>query len=1048
MKRKSIKFTSIVGILIALIVPGSTALVSSRPIHAQDETWWQTNWAMSGANPQRTSWVPSNAQNQTEIRGDLSPAWYRPIDPFINGKIQVIAAHGLLYVSTARGLYALNAANGDIAWVYPTELPLGQSPTVVGDVLYVGGYDKTIYAIESHPNPSTLPTDTQTGYRINDRIVWTFDQAEAGFETNPLVVDGVVYVGNRDGSMYALNASTGSLRWKYETEGPILFSAAHAAGVIYFASNDAHAYALDADDGSLVWKSEKLPGAGFHSFWPVIYQDYLVLAAGHNFVMDYELALPGDLGTKFDGTELRDVYTSNGIPEGELVSYPRGTGTEPGDWAAGTATIDAFRIVDYFEEPTSGETAADPAGLNRNNHKPWRRTYLVLNQSNGLEKTFDADADGRPDYAPILWGGSTHSGNKYPPVIGTDGVLYQFNNYISDPWIARGHLMGWKFGTRYLSVVKELPWAAPSDEMHSFAAGGDLVYFQHWESEGGAIDVTAPLGSGNRQWEYYTYNLDSLAPGHSVKYPDGVVYGNQNGVYGGPQNPPIPYQGMVYYHINNCLLAFGPGGGASSPLPTAQAVDVDRPGASVPVSTLNQRLADEVQKMIDAGHLRPGYHGTGVGDPSMGPRHFSHYFHNPVDTIYTLIKALPYLPSDLRQQARAYIQQEYSRFPPYQTAHVGWQDGAAREWYDTLPEVQAKMDDFGPRATSWSYGQDGWPWDFPQYSFYGLWVYAQEFGGAADIYGRIKNRLESPPSDSYLADYPYIHNAYIAGYIGYLELEKLAGQPESTNVRNELDRLLRLRVSQFSKDNWFTGWRDYRRALNASKNFIYLVPELAAYMNEHAYAEVREAVDEYNYVIPCWFVSKYDSTFEEGMLHQLYDPPAVFQAKAYILQESQEELLKYLDVPAFATGDLFYIQNLIAVLEASTSLRLEKAASPAFGRQGSAISYTLSFYGTGDTLTLTDTLPAGISAPTDFELSGTSVPPAYAGGAHRLTWSDTPPSGQEVIIRYTVVIETGQSSVLVNRAELSGGDSEPGVATATVIASPYQGFLPLVFRDD
>jgi hypothetical protein len=323
-----------------------------------------------------------------------------------------------------------------------------------------------------------------------------------------------------------------------------------------------------------------------------------------------------------------------------------------------------------------------------------------------------------------------------------------------------------------------------------------------------------------------------------------------------------------------------------------------------------------------------------------------------------------------------------------------------------------------------------------------------KFGGAAGIYSRIRGRLESPPSDSYLADYPYIHNAYIAGYIGYLELEKLAGQPESTNVRNELDRLLRLRASQFSKDNWFTDWRDYRRTLNASKNFIYLVPELAEYMNKHAYAEVKEAVDEYNYVIPCWFVSKYDSTYEEGMLHQLYDPPAVLQAKAYILREPPEELLKYLDVPAFAVGDLFYIQNLIAVLEATSFHRLEKKASPTYGRQGSAIGYTLSFYGTGDTLTLSDALPSGVSAPTGFELTGTSVKPTYVGGARRLDWSDTPPPGQQVTIRYTVVIETGETRVLANRAELSGGDYEPGVATATIIASPYQGFLPLVFRED
>jgi outer membrane protein assembly factor BamB len=1034
MERRRILSMAVFGVAVVLMVMcGATSFEVAGPVYAQGETWWQTNWAMAGANPQRTSWVPSTAENLTEIRGALGPVWYRPIDPFINGKTQVIAAHGLLYISTARGLYALDAETGDISWVYPTELPLGHSPTVVESVLYVGGYDKRIHAIEADPDPSTLPVDGETGYRVNDRVVWTFDQAEAGFETNPLIVNGVVYVGNRDGYMYALNSSTGGLLWKYKSGGPILFSAAYNDGVIYFASNDAHAYALEADDGSLVWKSDKLPGAGFHSFWPVIYGDYLILAGGHNFVVDYELSLPGELGTKFDGTELRDVFTANGIPADELVSYPNGTGTEPGDWVNGTVTIDAFRIVDYLEEPTPQEAAADPAGLSRNNHKPWKRTYLVLNRSNGQEATFDADQDGQADYAPFLWGGSTHSGNKYPPVMGVDGVLYQFSTYISDPWIARGHVTGWKFGTRYISVVKELPWGAPIDELHTFSAGGSLIYFQHWESEAGAFDITTPLGGGNREWQYYSYNLGSVAPGYSVKYPSGVVYGNQNGVYGGPQNPPIPYRGKVYYHINNCLLAFGPGGSASTPLPTAQPVAAQQAHPSISSSVLQQRLAEEVQKMIDAGHLRPGYHGAGIPDPNIGPHYLAHYFHNPIDTIYTLILALPHLPPDLVGPARAYIQQEYSSYPPYQIAHIGWRDGAPREVYDTLPEVQAKMDNFGPRTSSYS----EWPWDFPQYNFYGLWKYAQEFGGAGEIFDQIRNRVEMPPGDSYLADYPYMHNAYIAGYIGYLELQKLAGEAESTNVRNELNRLLSLRVSQFSKDNWFTEWRDYRRALNASKNFMYLVPELAEYMNQNAYAEVEEAIDEYNYVVPCWFVSKYDSTFEEGMLDPLYNYPSLFQAKAYILKQPLEELVKYLDVPAFARGDLFYIQNLVAALEASRSLDLEKTASPTVGDQGTVIAYSLSLFGDGSVLALTDTLPTGVSAPGSFELVGTSITPVYDGGEHRLTWSDSPPAGQEVTISYGGAIATSARVALVNVAELRGEGGDSSTAQATVVANPY-----------
>ncbi|OUC07832.1 hypothetical protein RY27_12580, partial [Litorilinea aerophila] len=45
---------------------------------------------------------------------------------------------------------------------------------------------------------------------------------------------------------------------------------------------------------------------------------------------------------------------------------------------------------------------------------------------------------------------------------------------------------------------------------------------------------------------------------------------------------------------------------------------------------------------------------------------------------------------------------------------------------------------------------------------------------------------------------------------------------------------------------------------------------------------------------------------------------ALFQAKAMLQGAAPQELARYLDVPAFLVGDLFYIQNLTAVLERDT----------------------------------------------------------------------------------------------------------------------------------
>lgn len=98
---------------------------------------------------------------------------------------------------------------------------------------------------------------------------------------------------------------------------------------------------------------------------------------------------------------------------------------------------------------------------------------------------------------------------------------------------------------------------------------------------------------------------------------------------------------------------------------------------------------------------------------------------------------------------------------------------------------------------------------------------------------------------------------------------------------------------------------------------MFLTPELGDYLSQRISAQVLTAVNEYHYVAPYWFVSKFDNSYGEGTFQHLYDPPALFQAKALILKQPYEELVKWLDVPAFSRGDLFYIQNLAFALNAS-----------------------------------------------------------------------------------------------------------------------------------
>jgi hypothetical protein len=397
-------------------------------------------------------------------------------------------------------------------------------------------------------------------------------------------------------------------------------------------------------------------------------------------------------------------------------------------------------------------------------------------------------------------------------------------------------------------------------------------------------------------------------------------------------NPPIPYQVRVYMHRSNAVIAFAPSNSQPVALPLARTQAAPPLGLSrLGRPALQARLAAEIERMLSAGHLRPGYASHGHFDlpaQSQCGDDLVDYFHHPADTLVTLLQALPHLPESMQPQVEAYLQAEIEAYPPYRYNHIGWQEGAAREAFDLPPEVAGALDNFAPTE-----GIDGFAWGINPYSLYALWQYAallddtqqaQQILNAARSSKVLMDSFSNVPENAVLLRMPKVHNAYIAGYLGYLGLERLAGQPESSPVRQELERLLALRASQFSPDSAYAraatrGDGAYCRTLNVASNFMYLVPELADYLREHALSKVQAAVAEYEQIAPYWFVSFAEEGFGENALTPLYDGQALFLAKAWILQEPAGELEPFLDVPAFPRGDLFYLQKLVATIEAKES---------------------------------------------------------------------------------------------------------------------------------
>lgn len=157
-------------------------------------------------------------------------------------------AYGALYVPVERGLVvALDVRTGKVLWSRPYRACIGASPAVAHEVVYVAML-----------NPCNQPHTGEPGLVValkarTGRELWRFRLGAT--ESSPLIVGNRLYVGSRDDRLYALNATTGRLRWSFNTGGEIKGAPAYADGTVYTASYDGYVYALDAHNGHLRWKA-------------------------------------------------------------------------------------------------------------------------------------------------------------------------------------------------------------------------------------------------------------------------------------------------------------------------------------------------------------------------------------------------------------------------------------------------------------------------------------------------------------------------------------------------------------------------------------------------------------------------------------------------------------------------------------------------------------------------------------------------------------------------------------------------------------------------
>ena len=127
-----------------------------------------------------------------------------------------------------------------LLWTFTVkEGQFDSTPAIVGDRVYIGDADGTLFAL-----------NLKTG-----KEVWRFkDEGVIGFSASPAVRNGLIYIGDIDGKFMCVNAKTGKLAWSFLTKSVIDSSANFYQDKVLVGSQDATLYCLDGKRGKLIWK--------------------------------------------------------------------------------------------------------------------------------------------------------------------------------------------------------------------------------------------------------------------------------------------------------------------------------------------------------------------------------------------------------------------------------------------------------------------------------------------------------------------------------------------------------------------------------------------------------------------------------------------------------------------------------------------------------------------------------------------------------------------------------------------------------------------------
>jgi len=903
----------------------------------------EDSWPMLAHDPGRSG------ATSTEVRPPFERKWYRLFpDEGLMAGVQPVIADGKVFIGTMAGtLHAMDDATGKDIWAFETPGAILHTCAVAGDKVFFGNAEGKVYTVDV----------------ADGKLAWCV-QTGAAVWNSPVVYEGMVLIGSRDGRIYAIDAENGGIKWASQTGGPLLSSPAvdAKAGRVYIGSEDMRVYAFDLAAGRQLWHSEKLPGVSFRGYHPVVAPDgsvmvtvtpTLSLDSFNPILHDMVKEIFGDFAswrhTKEENAWLRQENFKRmqepGTYEAQLDYIRKCFSEQPAYQTffvldAGTGKQKFVAPIVYAESMngTGAPPLVTPDGkvivkfraLLRSRYEHYSPFLNVgyLNTSTGhitpimdQSRTYgwhDSLLLVHDEQCQLSAAGrvliNTHQDNVnamdldtlagYPepfcrnihePKAGEAAgiwaiLLRGLNLPVGKEWLARGTAVygGGSVIDMPVSIAGDSFYFIPTHEINTGAA----VIAYRMQSDGRAGKASeAPTAEFTddewkkvRQlpWDWDTCEMSRL---------NNLLKGLPGKIPGTRQQPLTEHASESVSRITDDQLDI-----FIWETPAVEFTD------AATVKKLKEQLSCSVRELISED-WRPL-----VFPPGKHPREAYRFFVEPTETLFTLARAYNYIDNELQREVRQYVA-KLSRPGGVLDGPVGRRTyepdtGWIRSLYD-IPAGQLFRinNDIVRQNTARLYPL--WLWAYVT----GDWSRIErDWKSLRELVAEAPNKMEED-----------CRNGYLAGLIAYCRTARRMHDDAAVERGLAATRTaMRERLTYefaYTRGGLITQVPVSRSIFS---RWRHLTPEVGRLCAAYAGQTHRNLVEIYvDYHRPTWYLAwNVEAMWRNECPFAFPTMSAeVFAAKALILCEPAEKLIRFLDIP-WCKADLFYIQKLVFCVEA------------------------------------------------------------------------------------------------------------------------------------